>query len=260
ITKLSSLFFIYFLVDSPSDIYTLAWIYSLQALSVAFLLLSIVVIKYRIKIVVCSVDEVKKLLISSFPFFLSRVSASLYSSVCSIFLGYYSTSQVALYNAAEQLYKAGQQVFWPLNQALYPYMIRTKDYFVFIKIVFAAVIVSLFGVFVGIAYGADLLSIIFGAEFKNASDILSIFMLAILVNTIGSLIGYPALAPLGLSNIANKSVIYAGCVQILLLLFIGRYVDYIDGVIVAITVVVCELVVAFYRGKYLFEYGRKRGI
>ncbi|MBW7984693.1 oligosaccharide flippase family protein [Enterobacillus tribolii] len=254
-TKLISLILIYFFVKSVDDLNVFGYIYIIQAILSLLILLLLAKKKYNIKIVYVAFEDVKCTFKISTTFFLSRASAALYSSLCLIMLGYCSTPiQVAYYNAAEQLYKAGQQVFWPINQAIYPYMVRTKNYKLFYKVIFVALLVAVLGALFGVFWGADILELIYGKEFIAASNILSVFMIAIVINTLGSLMGYPALVPIGLSKIANNSVIIAGLFQIIVLCSIYYSGMTVIGKTIAYSVVACELLVAtircigFYRG------------
>lgn len=206
------------------------------------LLISYWIIKYNfeIRFIRASLKKTLNTFKYGFEFFLSRVGASIYTSGCSLFLGTFGSSleQVAIYGVAEQLYKAGVQVFSPVITALTPYMVRTKNYQLFNKIVCICMSFAISGAMIGIAFGGEIIELIFGQDYVNAYDSLVIFMIVIVGSILGMLMGYPALLPIGLAKYANRSIFIAGLIQICLLF--GVYILNIP--VIATTIVFTYLI------------------
>ncbi|TEA26532.1 oligosaccharide flippase family protein [Candidatus Schmidhempelia bombi] len=254
--KFLALLLVLILVKSPADFISIAIINTSQIILLT-LIAFIGLYKQKIILKMSFIHKIEliQLLINAFPFFISRLSVSLYTVGAGVFLGMFSTPiQVAYYNVAEQLYKASQQVFTPLYQALYPYMIRTKDYQVFFKVLFVAIVIAIIGAMMGFVWGKPILVFIFGENFAQAKSILDVFMATIVFNTLAVMMGYTALSPLGLAKYANRSVILSGMVQLCLLVFILCFIHNITGVIVASSILICELFTCLYRGRKFVNY------
>lgn len=262
-TRMLSLVLVYFLVKSVQDLNYLGMILTIQA-SLTTVICLLFIKNNNIRSVKTTKKDILALASESLEFFLSRAGVSLYSSCGSIFLGLMSPSlhQVAIYGVAEQLYKAGVQVFTPIVTSLTPYMARTKNYTIFFKLLILSIIIVLFGSFTGYFLGDYFIEIIYGPEYLNAYGPLKIFMFTIIISIIGMLFGYPALIPLKLTKVANYSVIYAGCLQLMLMIFIYHYIDNATAITIAFTYLICDLYMTSYRIFYfkkhysLFKYNQ----
>jgi len=247
--KAVSLVAIVLLVEKQQDINLLGFINGIQPLILFAILAAIASKKYNVKIRKTTFRKVKIIFKDSLDYFTSRAFVSIYTAGCGLFLGYFGTAhQLSYYNAAEQLYRSAQQVFNPFSQALYPYMARTKDYRVFFKITLLCIAICLTGIAFGYFCGEILISLLYGADFAAAYSVLLIFLVALLFNTLAVLLGYPALVPLNLSRVANRSVIYAGSLQIIMLGVLYYMFKPITAEQVAFTVVICEFIVMTLRG------------
>lgn len=247
LTKLMALLFIFLLVKTKSNFNILAAINSIQQLLI--MVFSIIfMVRLKIKFLVVRKKMIKIVFFKSFEFFFSRAFVAIYTSGCGILIGNLGTSgQMALYSAAEQLYKAAQQVFSPINQAIYPYMMRTRNYKVFFLFLYGSLVVCFIGCAIGWGWGEHIIKLLYGKDFEAARFVLYILLLALLFNTAAVMLGYPALAPLGLSRVANLSVIYAGVVQLFLFLAIVYLPVYKMHIYVAWSVVISEFTVMFIR-------------
>ena len=154
----------------------------------------------------------------STTFFWSRAAVSTYTAGGTIFLGLFSSPvQVAYYAAAEQIYKGAQGLYAPLSQALYPNLVRTKNFDLLARVIKFSTFSCLIGGAIGIFAGDIVIGMLFGNEFSGAYSVLLVFLATLLINTPSVLLGYPMLGALGHANLANRSVMYAGLVQFLLL-------------------------------------------
>ncbi|MCT4712313.1 oligosaccharide flippase family protein [Enterobacteriaceae bacterium H11S18] len=222
VSKLLSLLFIFIVIKSPSDINKLAVINATQQIFVMAVFIYWALKVVRIRPVRVGLRYLKVIAAKSFEFFFSRAFVAIYTSGCGLLIGNLgSPAQMALYSTAEQLYKAAQQVFSPVSQALYPYMMRTKDYRVFYRLLIGCLVICMIGCMVGWVWGNEIIKLLYGEAFEPATNILNVLLFALIFNTMAVMLGYPALAPLGLSKVANKSVIYAGIVQLILFLIIA---------------------------------------
>ncbi|MEL7938655.1 oligosaccharide flippase family protein [Pseudomonas delhiensis] len=199
----------------------------------------------------------RKIFDESTEFFWSRAALASYTAGTTFFLGIFSTPvQVAYYAAAEQLYKGAQSFITPLTQALYPYMARNKDVSLFAKILKYTVLLSILGCVAGVLIGKQVLALIFGHSFIDAYPTLILFMLLFLITTPSVLLGYPFLGALGDTKTANRSVIYAGLVQITLLL-ICYLLELKLAVQVLATTLIAEAFVLTFRGYKAVQIGKQ---
>lgn len=244
ITKLVTLVLIFIFIKSKGNFNYLAVINAFQQIFVMMFSILFVFYKLRIKFVVVPKKMLKIIFINSFDYFFSRAFVAIYTSGCGVLIGNFgSAGQMAIYSAAEQLYKAAQQVFSPINQAIYPFMMRTRNYKVFFQFLYGSLAVCLAGCTVGWGWGPEIIQLLYGSKFEAAHIVLDILLLALLFNTAGVMLGYPALAPLGLSKVANRSVIYAGMVQIVLFIVITYLPVDNMHIYVAWSVVLSEFIV-----------------
>ncbi|MFB2761452.1 oligosaccharide flippase family protein [Shewanella xiamenensis] len=180
-------------------------------------------------------------------FFVSRLAVGVYTSASTFLVGAFAgASAAALYNSAEKLYQAGQSATSPVSQALYPYLARTGDKQALYKFVGILLIPLSIGVASCIYYAELIITLIFGAEFSAAAELLQIFLLTLLVTFVGVNFGYPAFASIGRVDIANKTVIFAAVLQLssILMLYI---MNSITAKNVCLSVLIIEFLVMLLR-------------
>jgi PST family polysaccharide transporter len=155
-----------------------------------------------------SLTGMKTVLQNGRGYFASRISVSIFTDANVVMLGILSSpGQVALYAVCDQLYKAGKNATMPVSQALYPYMTNSRDWALFYRLLKNITIVLIIGLvfaYVGIEY---ILGLVFGPSFLPAVPAMQVLLIAILVNFISVLFGYPAFGALGRPDYANKTVI-----------------------------------------------------
>ncbi|HEE8951078.1 TPA: oligosaccharide flippase family protein, partial [Providencia rettgeri] len=179
----------------------------------------------------------------SLMFFLSRASVSIYTSASTIIIGNYSSlNQAAFYSASEKIYNAGQGILYPISQALYPYLSKNKDAKYFFYILFSLVTVLVVAVIVISLFTPILLSVFYGKEYEKAYPIMNIFLCILIINFLSSNFGYPAFTLINRLDIANKTVIIGGFLQLILLTLIYNY-SYITAFTVVLSVLITELFV-----------------
>lgn len=239
---------VFFFVNSKDDLLALALINLAQFFLLFVFSFVCAFFYHHVKFERVEFSYIWSMLYNGSGFFVSRIFAAFYTALSAVFLGVFgSANQVALFGAAEQFYKAGQQVFSPFTQALYPYMVRTKNYLVFKRVVFICFLMAIVGACFGHIAGGYILELVFGSPFEAAADVLSIFMLVLVCSSFSMMMGYPALAPLGLSGKVNLSVILGGAVQLVMLAVLVISPLEANAIAVVILILLCELSVLFFR-------------
>ncbi|MEH0876411.1 oligosaccharide flippase family protein [Pectobacterium cacticida] len=204
--------------------------------------------------------EVKSVFIESTPFFWGRSAAAIYTAGGTVFLGLFSNSiQAGLYSAAEQLYKGALSLLAPLHQALYPYMARTHNVQLFMRILAFAVLGNLFAVSIGMYVSPWIVQMAFGAGFSDSSITLTLFMIVFLFVLPSSLLGFPFLAALGDSRTANMSIIYGGVIQ-LCLLGVCYFIGWINAIQMVFCIMIVEMIVLIIRSMAAYNLYKKYNV
>jgi len=167
-----------------------------------------------------------KIFHSSTEYFWSRLAVASYGAGAILFLGTFSTpAQVALYSVAEQFYRGAIAVYSPVTQALYPHMARHRDVTLFKRLFAVAVALAVVGIALGVILGPWLIGFVFGPEYAQSYGVFFVFMLALGAAIPSILLGYPFLGAMGNASAANRSVVFAGLVQVLALavLYVGHW-------------------------------------
>lgn len=198
----------------------------------------------------------KYIFFHSFQFFLSRLATTTTSSISTLLVQSYTTSfQMGLYGASERLLTAFRSITAPLNQALYPYMANTKNIKLFIKICLALLAIIVIPFSVIFYYAEDVLSIIFGDEYRAGVDILRIFLVTGLIALFTMLLGYPAFAAINKVRYANISVIIGGGIQVVLL-FLMWLTNNLSVLYIAWSILFIELIVFSLRLFWFIKHTR----
>ncbi|ELA8731786.1 oligosaccharide flippase family protein [Morganella morganii] len=193
----------------------------------------------------------------SFTFFLSRVSTSLSSSLNSIVIATFSGLNIAaFYGASEKLYNASVSSISPITQALYPYLSRTKNIKLLIKIsIILFSLSSITCVFI-FHYSNNIIALIFGSDYIEASHYLNLFLILIPINILSILWGYPAFSIIDRPGIPNITVIVSSIIYLFILsiLYLSKSIT-VDNIIYSIITIDC---ITFISRIYLFirEYKR----
>ncbi len=206
-----------------------------------------------------TVASIIRVLKNAGKFFGSRIAVAVYTSANTLLLGLVSTStHVAIYGACNQLYSAGQQVTLPINQALYPYMVKQKDWRLFLRLVSIVGVSMIIGV-IFISFWLDsILQLIYGDEFSDATSVMAVFLVILIVNYFGSVFGYPVFGALGDNSFANYSVMLGAIFHIIIIGLLYATSN-VTAISVAYATLVTESVVMFirvYKIHYLYKHAR----
>ncbi len=185
--------------------------------------------------------------VESVGYFGSRVSVTVYTCSNVFLLGFAQTPlAVGLYSSAEKVYGAMQGIYSPVTNALLPYMARTRNRALFLRItiVTSAANAVLCGALV--FFSEQVVRYAFGPSFAGAAPVLRLLAIATMFVLPTFLLGYPFLAAFGHASYANGSTI-AGSVIHLAGLAALLAIHRLDPVHVAALVVATEASVLFIR-------------
>lgn len=258
IAKMLSMLLIYFFVSRREDIGLAIFFVGIGNFFSLLLSNYLACKKFSIKIEKTSWSSIFELIKDSFDFFVSRIFVSFYVVSGGIILGAFSgnLSEVAFYGAAQQLYAAGIYALSAISTPLAPYMARTKNLNLFFKVTALAICLALLGSAFGVIWGDELIVLIFGESMKDAKSILDVFMVTAFFSVLGLQFGYPALQPIGMVKYANRSVVIAGGIQVLLVgTFLLTGIE-INALNIAFSYLLCDVFLSFSRLAVFIKFYR----
>lgn len=203
-------------------------------------------------------QQVLKLTKQAFPFFLSRSSAVIYTSLFSVLISVINGPRaMAFYSIADEMYRAGQTIGHPILQAVLPFSARKKSIkapvvassLIFVVILIAFVLVLLIG--------RPFLTWFLGPGYDEVFSLLVILLIALMFTAPSQILGYPALGALGVIKYANISV-YVGGVLALVLIAVGLSFGIFTPHYVAYSVVAIEALVFTLRVFWIIKFSRNR--
>lgn len=253
--RLLAAIMIFAFLRSPEDVLVLPLallIGNLAALLVCFRYDSSV-----LKVTFCRVSpqDVAQALKRGMPFFLSRIASTVYQTGNVVILGfiYPGQAQVGWYSASDKVLTVVKQISAPVADSIYPYMIKTRDYRLSIKVMAAATPIIVLGCCVLFVYADPICAFAFGQEYSSSGDVLRCLIPAMAVIFPTYIICFPVLIPMGLSRQANASNLVGLVAQILLLLALfcsGQLNVYT----VCISASISEVLVFLYRLGTMIRY------
>ncbi len=190
-------------------------------------------------------------------FYISRISVITYSGSGVVLLGLFATpSAVAVYSLAEQLYKVMQNVFVPINQAIYPYMAKERNFTLFRRLATGCVIIAAFGALCGYFAAPYLISLVFGTGWEASEKVFNFFLIAIVVNVMAVMSGYPLAAAVGNLRVANSSVAYGSIIYLVCAGFLVLFNE-ATPIMFALIMIVAESYVLVHRAVALWPIAYK---
>jgi polysaccharide transporter, PST family len=190
----------------------------------------------------------KKIIKDCAPFFISRLSVTLYTNSNTFILGITVGPILAGYfNIAERIYTVLLQLYQPFIQSLYPYISRTKklDNFKFISkwLILLNLLMILFILF----FGKNIMHYFFDYELvDNSFSVLQILFISLFITLPSVLIGYPLLGGFGYSKYANRSVVFAALFHLISLCLLWLF-NQISPYMVAIVLIFTQIIDLLYR-------------
>ena len=209
---------VFFLLRDPSDMWVVpALLLVGNAAAVMFSYFDIRK-RYRVRPFACKASESLSLLRESFGFFVSRFASVFYQSMNSVLLGsvYPGQAIVGCYGAAEKFLSYSKALSSPVADSLYPYMVRTRNYGLCIKVLLLAMPFVLSAAVVAWAFAEPICLFAFGKGYEGSAELLRCLIPAIVVILPTYVLCFPMLVPMGLSRYANRSNVIGAIVQIAL--------------------------------------------
>ena len=113
----------------------------------------------------------------SSQFFLSRLSVSIYTSANAFVLGIFTNNtMVGYYSIAEKLYIAMQVIYHPIVNTIYPYLSKSKNIVLFIRLFFVICVINILGVVFVYIFSIEIINIMFNIAYPEINTILLIFV------------------------------------------------------------------------------------
>ncbi|MCM1030190.1 MAG: oligosaccharide flippase family protein [Oscillibacter sp.] len=245
---------VFVFIRSASDFIRIALLQSLSNVVAGIISLYCLLKVERISLVWPRISGMKKMLVESFPFFLSRVSAvfnmNAAKAVSGIFL---SMHTVAAFDLAQKIISFVSVPIQMLNQAIYPHIARTRSKrFAF----------RMFGVICGVAIVLVIALIIiapyvvgfFSTELLEESTwLVRLLCLYVFCYSLTTYLGAPVLVSFGYPRPFNYSVVYSSLVMLIVYLLL-YFFNYFSGETFALAMFVTEGFILMYRLYYCFKF------
>ncbi|EMN5658626.1 oligosaccharide flippase family protein [Providencia rettgeri] len=156
------------------------------------------------------VSQLIKIFRSSLSFFISRLAVGVSTTANGVVIGSILGVNIAgLYGAAEKIYNAGISLVMPISNVFYPYMARTKNHKLLIKVIIILTLISIVGCIIISNISSWFFIAFFGPEYKESAKIFDLFLILIPINVISIFLGYSAFAIVNKPQIANYTVIFS---------------------------------------------------
>lgn len=254
LAKFLSFLPMFIVVRSEKDILWVSVFYSLGFIFSGLVSVFILKTKFHINVTISKIRNICQSLKTSAPYFLSRVSASLYGVVNTVVLGLVcGPLLVGYYDSAHKIIMAYASALAPITTALYPYMIKNRNIKVFTKLMlFMGGIGLLFSVTIFI-FTPFFLNMLFGEASEITVVVLRIMLFYTVFKAPSSLMGYPLLAALGHTKFTNYTIVFAGCFYILAT-SIAYFGGFFNIYLAAIFYVMCEFIVFLLRIYGVIKY------
>lgn len=254
LAKLLSFVPMFILVKGPQDVEWVAVFYSAGFIISGFISLYVLRKKFGIKLLKPRKEYISQSFATSTPYFLSRVSASLYSVGNTILIGLLcGTLMAGYYDSAQKLLAVFTATLSPLTTALYPYMIKRHNIRLFKKILWCLALLGLTISIVCIFSAPSILRLLFGEAPDTTVTVFRILFLSTAFLIPCYLLGYPYLAALGHVKFTNVTVIIAGAIYLLSTGIIVA-LDKFSVFFAAIIYVACEFAVFVMRIYGVIKY------
>lgn len=208
----------------------------------------------KVRLFIPSLHLVKQYFVESVPFFISRVSVVINSSMAKTICGlFFSMQEVAAFDLAQKIAMTALVPLQMLNQALYPHIAKTLDR-AFVNKCFRLMLVGSLGIVVCVCLLAPFaVHILSHGELPESTDILRVLSLFIFSGGLTAFTGSPVLVSFGYAKPFNRSVILSTFV--LITIYIVLYFTNSFSIInFAFALGFAEFVIALYRLYYCNRY------
>ncbi|MBW7650402.1 flippase [Anoxybacillus sp. ST4] len=243
---------IFFFVQDSSDLPFVPLLNSIGYLLAGGLSLIIMTRFFKVNLNLPSKSDVISQIKKSAQFFWSRVAVSIYTTSNTFIIGLVMGPVAAgIFGSADKLFRGVISLYQPLNNVLYPYISHSKNIKLYKKLFYFSILLN-FVIVLIIMFSSDfIITLVFGEDFMESSDLLKIFMLTAVFLMPSILLGYPLLGALGYSKEVNNSVIIASFIHIAFLIV---SIPFLSVKLVALYVLFTELFVFIYRIYFVKKY------
>ncbi|MFC7394684.1 flippase [Scopulibacillus cellulosilyticus] len=195
-----------------------------------------------------------ELLKSSFFFFLSRGSLTLYTVTNSMIIGFlFSTTQVGYYSLAEKIVNIIIKPFELLNSVIYPNMASNKNKQLIKKVIKWTGIAGLVIYIFVLIFAEPIILILGGHEYMPSINVLRLLSLMIVFVSIHTFLGTTTLVVFGYSKIFNLSTII-GSLFYVAVLSLAYAAHALNIATIALFTALVELFILLYRIYYIKKY------
>lgn len=248
LVRIGSMLPLFAILRGPGDVCLIPMMIGLGNLAAMLASFAHLSRRYQIALTTPSLARSMDMLRKSLPFFVSRFASTFYQSLNSIILGWLYPGQpvVGHYGAADKLLSLSKTFSSPIADSLYPYMIRTKNYRLCLRLmalIMPVVLIACGGLF---AFAEPICLFAFGEGYVGAAVLIRCLVPAIAVILPTYIVCFPILVPMGLSGYANRSNVVGAVVQLLLLSGLGLS-GHLDAVTLCVSVSISETTVFAYR-------------
>lgn len=208
LSKLSFTLLVFTVVRTDRDYFLVPLLNGAGAIVAGGLSLWFALGVFRVRLRIPSWLGIRQAFRESIGYFLSRASVTVYTASNVFVLGLMTApAVVGLYSSAEKIYGAMQSVYSPVTSALLPYMARTRNRALFLRITVVTSLANAAACAFLIGYAEPIVRIAFGPAYAGSSIVLRLLATAMIFVLPTFLLGYPFLAAFGHAAYANGSTI-----------------------------------------------------
>ncbi len=249
-TKLLSACGILIFIAGPGDAELVLLIQGSFSLLGSAILFVAMIIKFKLRFLFVSFEDIYRVCKGASVYFISRLSNEGLSNTVSFLLGIkLGPDSLSIFYSAERFYRAGLLMLTPITQSLYPYMTRVKNIKFFTVIFGAIILAASLGISMSFIFIDQILILLFDSLAGQISEVYKIFMLALWLGAIGTLLGFPFLGALGHIREANVSIVYGAFMGLVILLVVYLFSDHV--VFFVFPLIGFEAVTLFFRAYFI---------
>ncbi len=240
---------IFLFVKSKDDIIILVWLNSLSSIITGVIGLWVSKIRFKLKLFIPSIEQIKFQLEDSWHYFLSNVSVSLYTISNIFILGLFTNDTIVGYfSAADKIRYAVQNMTSTAGRTIFPHLSTEfsksrKAGFSFVRKYVKSMgsFILLLSILLFI-FSEQIVLLVLGPEYLKSVTILKILSFLPFIIFVSNVAGIQTMVNLGYKKEFAKIIIIAGVLNIILSFIIVPYYLEIGS---SIAVLVTELVVTF---------------
>jgi len=244
---------IFLFIKSPSDYLLVPTFNSIGSILGGFVAFLYAIKKFNVKLIKPSFNEIKKLFVDSFHFFMSRIANNGMRYIALTLIGFnFNNNIIGLYSLAEKLFFAFAGLGGIVSQTIYPYMSRTRNILFFKKILLIISIILIIIMILLFFFSKYIFVYIFHIKNELIISLFQIMLIGIVIAVYNALIGYPLLAAFGYVKEANYTLVAASIFYIVFLIYATSILKNIY--FVAFSLIAYELLVLLFRGYFVKKY------